>query len=67
MIYILSWTTKKDEKTLFRLLHSKTFNSRTFQGLPLKCKDFTRLWEPCIVLVDQKPLPEGEPLLTIIV
>ena len=54
MIYILSWTTKKHWKTLFRLLHSKLKkiqghfkdlhrNLRTFQGLPLKFKEFSRL------------------------
>ena len=68
MIYILSWTTKKHQKILSRLLHSKlkkiqalfkdlhrnlrTFqgkwNSRTFQGLPLKFKDFSNLCEPCV-------------------
>ena len=68
MIYILSWTTKKHQKILSRLLHSKlkkiqalfkdlhrnlrTFqgkwNSRTFQGLPLKFKDFSSLCEPCV-------------------
>ena len=49
MIYILSWTTKEHKKTLSRPLHSKLkkiqgllkekWNSRTFQGLPLKFKD----------------------------
>ena len=59
MIYILSWTTKKHQKTLSRPLHSKLKkiqglfkdlhrNLRTFQGLPLKFKDFLRLCEPCL-------------------
>ena len=59
MIHILSWTTKKHKKKLLsRPLHSKLkkiqglfkekWNSRTFQGLPLKFKDFSsRLCEPC--------------------
>ena len=57
MIYILSWTTKNDQKTLSRSLHSKLkkitglfkekWNSRTFQELPLKFKDFSRLCKPC--------------------
>ena len=62
MIYILSWTTKKHQKILSRLLHSKlkkiqalfkdlhrnlrTFqgkwNSRTFQGLPLKIQGLVK-------------------------
>ena len=66
MIHILSWTTKKHQKTLHRPLHSKPkniqgifkdlhknlrifkkkWNSRTFQGLPLKFKDFSTLCEP---------------------
>ena len=55
MIYILSWTTKKHQNTLSRPLHSELkkiqglfqekWNSRTFQGLPLKFKDFSRLCE----------------------
>ena len=59
MIHILAWTTKQHQKTLSRPLHSKLkkiqglfkekWNSRTFQALPLKCKDFSRLCEPCIV------------------
>ena len=59
MIYILSWTTKKHQKTLSRPLHSKLKkiqglfkdlhrNLRTFQGLSLKFKDFSRLCEPCV-------------------
>ena len=68
MIYILSRTTKKHQKTLSRPLHSKlkkiqglfkdlhrnlrTFQgkwiSRTFQGLSLKFKYFSRLCEPCL-------------------
>ena len=56
MIYILSWTTKKHQNILSRPLHSKLkkiqglskekWNSRTFQGLPLKFNDFSRLCEP---------------------
>ena len=46
---MLSWTTKKHQKILSRQLHLKKkiqelfkeeWNSRTFQGLPLKFKDF---------------------------
>ena len=61
MIYILSWTTKKHQKTLSRPLHSKLkkiqglfkekWNSRTFQGLPLKFKDFSRLCKPCFCTI----------------
>ena len=51
---------KKHHKTLSRPLHSKFKktqglfkdlhrNLRTFQGLPLKFKDFSRLCEPCII------------------
>ena len=57
MIYILSWTIKKHQETLSRPLHSKLkkiqgllkekWNSRTFQGLPLKFKDCSRLCKPC--------------------
>ena len=64
MIYILSWTTKKHQKTLSRPLHSKLkkiqglfkekWNSRTFQGLPLKFKDFSRLCEPWSNVVNVK-------------
>ena len=39
MIYILSWTTKKHQKTLSRLLHSKL---KKIQGLAQKFKDFSR-------------------------
>ena len=73
-IYILSWTTKRHQKILSRLLHSKlkkiqalfkdlhrnlrTFQGkmefRTFQGLPLKFKDFSRLCEPCYTLTCTK-------------
>ena len=60
MIYILSWTTKKHQKILSRLLHSKLKkiqalfkdlhrNLRTFQG-KMEFKDFSRLCEPCIIL-----------------
>ena len=58
MIYILSWTTKKHQKNLSRPLHSKfkkiyglfkeKWNSRTFQGLPLKFNDFSSVGKPCI-------------------
>ena len=52
MIYILSWTTKKHQKTLSRPLHLKLKkiqglfmdlhrNLRTFQG-KMECKDFSR-------------------------
>ena len=52
MIYILSWTTKKHQKILSRLLHSKLKkiqalfkdlhrNLRTFQG-KMEFKDFSR-------------------------
>ena len=40
MIYILSWTTKK------AITFEVEENLRTFQGLPLKFKDFSRLGEP---------------------
>ena len=66
MIYIPSWTTKKHLKPLSMPLHSKlkkiqdlhrnlrTFkekwNSRTFQGLLLKFKGFSRLCGPCAIL-----------------
>ena len=53
MIYILSWTTKKHQKILSRLLHSKlkkiqalfkdlNRNLRTFQG-KMEFKDFQGL------------------------
>ena len=59
MIYILSWTTKKHQKNSFRastfkveenqgLFSQRKTNSRTFQGLSLKFKDFSRLCEPCV-------------------
>ena len=47
MIHILSWTTKKHQQTLSRLLHSKL---KKIQGLfkeKMKFKDFSRLCEPC--------------------
>ena len=54
MIHILSWTTKKHQKTLSRPLHSKL---KKIQGLfkdfhrisrkKMKFKDFSRLCEPC--------------------
>ena len=61
MIYILSWTTKKHQKILSRLLHSKLKkiqalfkdlhrNLRTFQG-KMEFKDFSRLCEPCCKVV----------------
>ena len=43
MIYILSRTTKKHQKTLSRLLHSQL---KKIQGLPLKFKDFPRPCKP---------------------
>ena len=59
MIYIVL-DNQKAEKTLSRLLHSKLKkiqelfkylhrNLRTFQGLPLNFKDFSRLCEPCSI------------------
>ena len=60
MIYILSWPSKKHQNILFRPLHSELekiqrlfkekWNSRTFQGLPLKFKDFLRLCKPCVYI-----------------
>ena len=58
MIHILSWTTKKHQKTLSRPLHSKLKkiqglfkdlhrNLRTFQG-KMEFKDFSRLCKPWI-------------------
>ena len=47
MTYILSWTTKKHQKTSFQDTTFKVEeNSRTFQGLPLKFKDLT-VWTLC--------------------
>ena len=57
MIYILSWTTKKHQKTLSRPLHSKLKkiqglfkdlhnNLRTFQGT-MEFKDFSRTFQDC--------------------
>ena len=57
-IYILSWTTKKHQKILSRLLHSKLKkiqglfkdlhrNLRTFQG-KMEFKDFSRLCKPVV-------------------
>ena len=41
MIYIPSWTTKKHKKNSFQATTFKAEeNSRTFQGHPLKFKDF---------------------------
>ena len=42
MIYILSWTTKKHQKILSRLLHSKLKKIQALQGLVQKFKDFSR-------------------------
>ena len=43
MIHILSWTTKKHEKNTFQATTFKVEeNSRTFQGLAQKFKDFSR-------------------------
>ena len=39
MVYILSWTTKKYQKTLSRPLH---FKLKKIQELTQKCKDFSR-------------------------
>ena len=61
MIHILSWTTKTHQKTLSRPLQTKLKkiqglfkglhrNLRTFQGLHLKFKDFSRLCEPCLAI-----------------
>ena len=72
MIYILSWTTKKHQKTLSRPLNSKLKkiqglfkdlhrNLRTFQGLPRKFKDFSRLCEPCL-MNQMTCLPQQIPL-----
>jgi len=58
MTQILSWTTKKASKNIFQATKFKVEeiqglckdlhrNLRTFQGLPLKFKDFLRLCEPC--------------------
>ena len=42
MIYILSWITKKHLKSTFQATTFKVEeNSGTFQGLPLKFKDFS--------------------------
>ena len=43
MIHILSWTTKKHQKNSFQATTFKVEeNSRTFQGLAQKFKDFSR-------------------------
>ena len=43
MIYILSWTTKKHLKNTFQATSFKVEeNSRTFEGLAQKFKDFSR-------------------------
>ena len=58
MIQILPWTTKKASKNTFQATKFKVEeiqglykdlhrHLRTFQGLPLKFKDFSRLCEPC--------------------
>ena len=55
MIYILSWTSIKTIKTSFQATTFKVEeNSKTFQGLPLKFKDFSRLCEPCVDLKRHK-------------
>ena len=47
MIYILSWITKKHLKNTFQATTFKVEeNSRIFQGLPLKLKDFSTLCKP---------------------
>ena len=60
MVYILSWTTKKHQKALCRPLHSKLktiqglfkekWNSKTFQELPKKFKDFQECANPVKVV-----------------
>ena len=48
MIYILSWTTKKASNNSFQATTFKVEeNSRTFQELAQKFKDFSRLCKPC--------------------
>ena len=43
MIYILPWKTKKCQKNTFQVTTFKVEeNSRTFQGLAQKFKDFSR-------------------------
>ena len=43
MIYILSWTTKKHQKNSFQASAFEVEeNSRTFQGLAQKFKDFEK-------------------------
>ena len=52
MIYIPSWTTKKHKKNSFQATTFKAEkNSRTFQGHLLKFKDFWRLCEPCVGII----------------
>ncbi len=49
--YIQSWRKFKDFSrtcTQIQGLFKEKWNSRTFQGLPLKFKDFSRLCKPCI-------------------
>ena len=61
MIYILSWTTKKHQNTLFRPLHLKLKkiqglfkdlqrNLRIFKG-KMEFKDFSRLCELCFIFL----------------
>ena len=46
MIHILSWTTKHHQKTIFYATKFKVEeNSRTFQGLAQKFKDFLRTFQ----------------------
>ena len=46
MIDILSWKPKCIENTFQAITSKVEENLRTFQGLPLKLKDFSRLCEP---------------------
>ena len=68
MVYILSWTTKKHQKILSRQLHSKLkkiqglfkeeWNSRTFQGLPLKFKDFFKTVRTLVIKINMINTPQ---------
>ena len=68
MVYILSWTTKKHQKILSRQLHSKLkkiqglfkeeWNSRTFQGLPLKFKDFFKTVWTLVIKINMINTPQ---------
>ena len=53
MIYILSWKTKKHHKNTFKApVFKAEVNSRTFQGLPLKFKDFQDCANPVYLCFD---------------